>query len=424
MSEPDNKNCHTIGRMRHNLTRLASGSIIAQAVVAGSTPILTRLYAPDAFGVAALFTAAYGLIIPLVTLKYDQAVVMPKAQSRAMSIGAMVMVVATVNSLIVGLGILAYVLLFPEKREISWLLLPAALWLGAAFTLMQQWSSRVSNYTHYARSQVLGAVTNVSICVGAALTISAQPVFIVLGFTTGMGIALVYTIRGFKGWPFKTRSFRIRGFLRQVRAYANFPALVLPTALVTVVGANGVPFILAPYYSLEEVGVFAVANRVMVIPAAIVGGALAEAVRSEFAASQRSRGLMMPVFRKAFAPIIILAGTLFGGIYLVAPNALSLVFGAQYAASGATAQALVLAAFSHFICAPFTYVFAILRRPAIGLLGQVLLALLPLGTLIISTRLVVPLNRALFMYSSCTLVGAVVVLTLVYLGCNRFDSRA
>jgi len=95
----------------------------------------------------------------------------------------------------------------------------------------------------------------------------------------------------------------------------------------------------------------------------------------------------------------------------------------QYAASGATAQALILAAFSQFICAPFVYVFAILRRPAMGLLGQVLLALVPLGALVLFSRLAVPLNNALFMYSFCALVGAVVMLALVYRGCKSFDAR-
>ena len=414
----------TIDRMRRNLTRLASGSILAQAVVALSTPVLTRLFAPEAFGVAALFTAAYGLLIPLVTLKYDQAVVMPKAHNRARSIGAMAMVIATVSSGIVAAGILAYFLFRPEQRPLSLLLLPVALWLGAAYTLMQQWSSRMANYTHYARSQVIGAVVNVGICIGGALIFSAEPVFIVLGFTAGMGVALACTVRGFEKWPYEARTLHRRGLVRLIKAYGNFPALVLPTALITVIGANGIPFILASQYSLEEVGVFAVANRVMVIPAAIVGGALAEAVRSEFAASQRARERVTPVFKKAFTPILLVAGVAFGGIYVVAPGALNLVFGIKYAASGATAQALALAAFSYFICAPFAYVFAILRRPAMGLLGQVLLALLPMGALMVFSRLAVPLNNALSLYSLCTLTGAAIMVTLIYAECKAFDARA
>jgi hypothetical protein len=69
------------------------------------------------------------------------------------------------------------------------------------------------------------------------------------------------------------------------------------------------------------------------------------------------------------------------------------------------------------------YVFVILRRPAMGLLGQVLIALLPLGALILMSFSSVPLVEALRTYSLCTLGGAAIMLTLVYRGCLSFDAR-
>lgn len=412
-----------MGRMRRNLTRLASGSIVAQAVVVLSTPVLTRLFAPEAFGAAALFTAAYGLLVPAVTLKYDQAVVIPKDGHDAKLIGAMAIVVATISCGIVGVGIWVYWGVFPDQRQLFHLLLPVALWLGAAYTLMQQWSSRLADYTHYARSQVIGAVINVGICIGGALVFSAEPVFIVLGFTAGIGVALAFTVWRFDGWPYRLHAVQTGYIGRQIKAYGNFPALVLPTALVTVIGANAVPFVLVSRYSLEEVGLFALANRVMVIPAAILGGAVAEAVRSEFAANQRLQKRVTPLFKKVFTPILLVAIALFAGIYVAAPSALNILFGCKYAGSGAMAQSLAPAAFSYFICAPFAYVFAILHKPAMGLFSQVLLALLPLGGLIVFSRTTLPLNHALSLYSLFTLAGGAIMLTLVYANCKEYDAK-
>lgn len=417
----NHENSSAVGRMRRNLTQLASGTIVAQIVLALSTPLLTRLFAPDAFGIAAIFSAAYALFIPIVTLKYDQAIVLPKARKSAEALGSMVMTIATTNSIVAGLGVAGWLYFFPEQREPAFLLLPVALWLGTAYTLMQQWSSRAANYNHYARSQVIGAAVNVAICIGCAWAWSAEPVFMVLGFTAGLGVALAYTIHGFAGWPYRSPVARPHGITRRARVYGQFPLLVLPTALVTIVGANGIPFVLAPQYSLAEVGMFAVANRVLLIPGAIVGGALAEAVRAEFAARQRSRAQVTPTFKRAFRWILALAGAFFSAIFVVAPFAFGWVFGSQYAGSGAIAQALILAAFSHFACAPFMYVFAILRRPAMGLFGQVLIGLLPVGVLILASLRSVPLIEALWMYSLCTLGGAAIMLTMVYRGCVSFD---
>ena len=423
MSAIDHGTTSAMGRMRRNLTHLASGTIVAQIVLALSTPLLTRLFAPEAFGIAAIFSAAYALLIPLITLKYDQAIVLPKSGQRARALGAMVIRIATVGSLVIGIGTIGWLYWVPAQREPAFLLLPFALWLGAAYTLMQQWSSRASNYTHYARSQVVGSVVNLAISTGFALAWFADPFFMVLGFTAGIAAALAYTVRGFKQWPFASQTKGVRALARQARAYGQFPLLVLPTALVTIVGANGIPFVLAPQYPLAEIGMFAVANRVLLVPGAIVGGALAEAVRAEFAARQRAREQVTPTFKKAFRWILVLATLFFGAIYLLAPIAFGWVFGAQYAGSGAIAQALILGAFSHFACAPFMYVFAILRRPAMGLLGQVLIALVPIGVLLLASALSVSLIEALHLYSFVTLGGAAVMLTMVYRGCVQFDAR-
>ena len=423
MSAINHENSSAIGRMRRNLTQLASGTIVAQVVLALSTPVLTRLFAPEAFGIAAIFSAAYALFIPLVTLKYDQAIILPKARKSAESLGSMVMAIATASSALAGLGVVAWMCFFPAQREPAFLLLPLALWLGTAYTLMQQWSSRAANYKHYARSQVVGAVVNVTLCAGFAWAWTAEPVFMVLGFTAGLAGSLLYTVKGFGGWPYKRHTTRLRSMVRRARVYGQFPLLVLPTALVTIVGANGIPFVLAPQYSLAEVGMFAVANRVLLIPGAIVGGALAEAVRAEFAARQRSREQVTPTFHKALRWILGVAGASFSAIFLAAPLAFGWVFGPQYAGSGVIAQALILAAFSHFTCAPFMYVFAILRRPAMGLFGQVLIGLLPIGLLVLSSLRSVPLIEALWAYSLCTLGGAAIMLTLVYRGCVSFDAR-
>jgi O-antigen/teichoic acid export membrane protein len=417
------ENSPPVGRMLRNLTQLASGTIVAQMVLALAMPLLTRLFAPEAFAIATIFSAAYALLVPIVTLKYDQAIVLPKARTSAQALGSMVMTIATVNSIAVGVGVVAWMYFFHDRRGYIFLLLPLVLKLGAAYTLMQQWSSRASDYTHYAKSQVVGAMVNVAISAGFAWAWSAEPIFLVLGFTAGIGMSLGYTIFCFNGWPYRRPPAQARGIARQAKVYRHFPLLVLPTALVTIIGANGIPFVLAPQYSLAEVGLFAVAQRVLLIPGAIVGGAMAEAVRAEFAARQRTRDRVTSTFIRAFKWILGLAGAFFGTIYLVAPVAFGWVFGPQYAESGAIAQALILAAFSHFACAPFMYVFAILRRPAIGLFGQLLIVLLPMGVLILSSLWSVPLIDALRMYSLCTLGGAAIMLTLVYRGCVTFDAR-
>ena len=406
-----------------NISRLGFGSILAQAIVTGSIPILTRLYSPDALGVASLVTSAYAFLVPLMTLKYDQAVLIPKSKNKAKALGAVVMIIATINSLLVSLLIVIYLYNFPSKFQISWFLLPAALWIGAGYTLMQQWSARLNCYIHYSRAIVISASINTFICTVCTIFVHSNPFILIFGFTAGMAVALAYTIKGFDGWPYVDNKLSIRGVVAQMKKYKSYPTLVLPTVLVSVFSASTIPLLFSQKFSLEELGLYAIANRVVLIPAAVIGSSLSEAIRCEFATVSRSGGLTKPVFMKFITPVLLLASMLFGIIYLIAPYFIPFALGVKYYESASIVQSLVLAGFSLFVSTPFFYVCSILFRPSLGLLGQILFGFFPIFTLVVMLQIGTKFQGALIGYSASSLVGAFLALVIVYRTCSEYDLK-
>lgn len=61
-----------------NIFTLLSGTIIAQAIPIAISPILTRIYTPDDFGVFALFLAISSVFGSISTAKYELAIALPK----------------------------------------------------------------------------------------------------------------------------------------------------------------------------------------------------------------------------------------------------------------------------------------------------------------------------------------------------------
>ena len=57
---------------------LATGSGIGKIIGIAAIPILTRIYAPEDFGVLAVFTALVTIHAPLVTLRYVLALPLPR----------------------------------------------------------------------------------------------------------------------------------------------------------------------------------------------------------------------------------------------------------------------------------------------------------------------------------------------------------
>ncbi len=66
-----------------NTLKLVTGSIFAQGLGVLVVPIVTRLFAPEAFGVAALFASISGIISVVACLRYDLSIMLPKSNEES-----------------------------------------------------------------------------------------------------------------------------------------------------------------------------------------------------------------------------------------------------------------------------------------------------------------------------------------------------
>src|SRR5699024_12287359 len=66
-----------------NVVIMASGTAAAQAISLALTPIITRLYGPEAYGLMGVFMAIIQTIAPVAALTYPIAVVLPKRDEDA-----------------------------------------------------------------------------------------------------------------------------------------------------------------------------------------------------------------------------------------------------------------------------------------------------------------------------------------------------
>src|SRR5699024_11588126 len=62
---------------------VATGTAAAQAVTMLLSPLITRLYGPQAYGLMGLFAAIVGIIAPIAALTYSFAIVFPNRNSDA-----------------------------------------------------------------------------------------------------------------------------------------------------------------------------------------------------------------------------------------------------------------------------------------------------------------------------------------------------
>lgn len=72
-----------------NVLTLMTGTTIAQAIPIAISPILTRIYTPEDFGVFALYMAIASIVAVVATGRYEMAIMLPKKDSDAINIVAL-----------------------------------------------------------------------------------------------------------------------------------------------------------------------------------------------------------------------------------------------------------------------------------------------------------------------------------------------
>ena len=71
------KNLKPKSEFSKNVLTLMTGTTIAQAIPIAISPILTRIYSPEDFGVFVLYTAIVSLVTAISTGKYELAIMLP-----------------------------------------------------------------------------------------------------------------------------------------------------------------------------------------------------------------------------------------------------------------------------------------------------------------------------------------------------------
>ena len=138
-------------RFVRNVAVVASGTAGAQAIVIAFSPIITRLYGPEAFGILGTFMAIVAVITPIAALSYPIAIVLPKEDSDARGIARLSAYIALGVATLTALLLLAFgnqIVNLLQVQEVSsyiWLL-PLVILFAAWLQINQQWVIRKKHF--------------------------------------------------------------------------------------------------------------------------------------------------------------------------------------------------------------------------------------------------------------------------------------
>lgn len=130
-----------------NIVTLMTGTAIAQAIPIAISPILTRIYSPEDFGVFALFVAIISILGNIANAKYELAIMLPKKDEDAINIFALGFLITCIISIIMLIFVITFNHYFIDSlknEEIGfWLyFVPIAIFFSGMYNVLNYFNNR------------------------------------------------------------------------------------------------------------------------------------------------------------------------------------------------------------------------------------------------------------------------------------------
>jgi len=358
---------------------LSAGTTIAQAIPALISPILTRIYSPEDFGVLAIFISFTAVFSVLATGKYELAIVLPKKNEQARKLVRLSLVLTAYFSLtLVFIFFLGhdYILSFINDKKISfWLyLIPLSVFLTAAFEVYRYYSIRHSSYKAISQSTILKSGTSSVFQIGVGV-ISTGPLGLLLGnilslFTGNLSLKNIYSKNSSQK---EKETYKIKDLKDMAIRYKNFPKFTLPSSFLNSASLQLPVFFFTTFFSSTIVGFYALTQRVLNVPMTVIGNSIGQ-VFFQKASDYKNNPRILKVLTWSLYKDLLKIGIIpLAIIIFFGKEIFSFVFSAQWEVAGSYAQILSVWIFFVFISSPISNLLFVQERQKEALVLQIVI---------------------------------------------------
>jgi O-antigen/teichoic acid export membrane protein len=350
---------------------VAFGTIFAQFITILISPLLTRLYTPEDFGIYGAYMSIVVICLTIASARYDLAIFIPKNFEDSKRI----LIISLLLSCIFSCLLLFIMMIFKNQLIIhfnlkaieKWFLtIPVLVFLLSINQIYLHWLNKVKNYKSL----------NIYRIINSLIISFFNLIFGFLKFTTnGLILSIIFTqsiIAFFSLQNIKT-FFKLYNFKRLIilaTRYKNFPLYSLPSTLSGDIGAQMPTILLAYYFNVDIVGYYLLASKIITLPFSVIGNSISTVYKQtaieEFNLTGNCEKLYIKTLKKLFIisiiPVLIL---MFGSSIIF-----TFVFGVKWKIAGTMASYLSVLAFFQLLSTPMADTILFINAQKIDLLLQ------------------------------------------------------
>ncbi len=371
-----------------NVLTLMTGTTIAQAIPIAISPILTRIYTPEDFGVFALFIAVTSIFGSIANGRYELAIMLPKKDEDAINIFALGFIITTFISLI----LLVLIVLFNDyfsqllnNEEITiWLyFVPIAVFFTGLFNILNYFNTRKKQYKDLAKANIIKsiilAIVQLSIGFikqGASGLISGQIISQFFANTKLLSNII-------KNKVLISKISKIK-MIALAKRYKDFPKFSMWAIFANTLSLHLTNILISSFYSVATLGFYSLVQKLLGMPSALIGSSIGQVFFQQATKEKQETGKAIKSFNSTIKKLIIIGLPSFGILFFIVEDLFAFVFGEEWRIAGIYAQIVVPLFFIRFVVVTVSAIDTIMERQNIFLLFNIVLLLVSLIVIYIS----------------------------------------
>ncbi len=372
---------------RKNILTLMAGTSIAQAFPIAITPILTRIYTPEDFGLFAIYMALASIISIIVTGRYELAIILPHKDEDAFQIMTFAMLITIIISFILLVLVLnfnseiANAIQHPEVSRFLYLL-PISVALTGFYQTLTFWHNRNKRFNNIAINRVGQSAGTASGQLGFAFL--NQSIGLIAGQIIGQFLGLLFFVGSYFLKDHEKYQVNVLKMKALAVRYRKFPWIDGPTQLINIIANQAPNILLSSLFSISSAGFYYLTQRVLQAPITLISGSVLDVFKQRASEDYNKYGNCRKIFRNTFWTLLLLGAPSSLVLFFFIEDLITLVFGEPWREAGSYAQIMVPALFLRFMANPLSFIIYIAEQQVVNLIGMLSLFVMICFSLFIS----------------------------------------
>jgi O-antigen/teichoic acid export membrane protein len=399
-----------------NVSTLVFGTIISQAVVVLSSPLLSRLFSVEAFGILAIFTSFTIFFAVLSTGRYEFAIGLPESDDKALKVFKLIIYTGASVSILYFVIIFLLKAVFKIYDKTGFLvqnesyIAPLYIFFIAIYSALGYWKQRKKEYKKITIANALQVVSTTIFSI----------LFGTLKFDSGMIWGLIIGVFTSGFYLFFTEKKLIKTIIRQkdiksvAKEYYSFPRYMIFSDLSLTASQQFIPILFSALYSTTVVGFFAMANRMLRLPNIVITSSIGNVFRNDAIDEIREKGNCEQLYKSTFKKLVWMSFPCYFVLFIISPYIFEIIFGEKWYDAGVFARIISVFLLVEFIATPLNTLFYVREKQKLLMRLQFLNAILGGIMIFLGAKLFMSPSISLVLFSLNSLVFNILFLFLSF----------